>query len=370
MDNRVSRKGSFLERSLARIFDKAGFEVSINSKKFGFETDILVTKGEFTILVEAKQYENSYLNVGSLLHEWHSKGKNSGADRVLVVITGIKISEKFYQLAKELGIYLWDEEIFHELVGIEGNRSLYRQICTYLDFGDVMRRFEQIDNSNLSKNQVYNLQNQAIELDDLEFQRELEKSVKDRKEKEELINKDRKEKEELINKKRKIFEENLDRARKKAKIFKRIKIWFVVLVIIFLGLFIYFRFDGIDNKNNQVIENFSNSQEIDIQVQKTSEEKLLDFCKLESKKLGYNVKIFNSYYFDTYNSASIWIEDKYPNDGLEINSARFFKEFYLDKAEFPIYVIDVEYWIDEHLKVGFTESGVLRVCDKNGIVEK
>src|SRR3989344_5313344 len=103
MEDKVSRKGSLLEKTLANIFDKAGFDVNINSKRFGFETDILVTKGNFKIIVEAKQYETSYINIGSLLHEWSSKGKNARADRVLVVIAGTKIAQKYYELAENLG---------------------------------------------------------------------------------------------------------------------------------------------------------------------------------------------------------------------------------------------------------------------------
>ncbi len=34
---KMKRKGSFLEESLGNIFEKAGFDISINSREFGFE---------------------------------------------------------------------------------------------------------------------------------------------------------------------------------------------------------------------------------------------------------------------------------------------------------------------------------------------
>lgn len=354
----VSRKGSLLEKTLANIFDKAGFDVEVNSREFGFETDVLVKKGNFKIIIEAKQYENSYINIGSLLHEWHSKGKSVDADRVLVVITGVKkINKKFFDLAEELGIYLWGEDTLHELIGIEGNRKLYRQICSYLEFGDVMKRFEKIENSNLSSNQINNLQNQAIALDDLEFQKELAKSIKEKKEKEELIKEQQK-----------IFEENLRKAKKKAKIFKWIKIGLVLAVILFLVLFFYFKFQNIANEDNtasstNLTENAKVQQQAEPIIQKTPQEELLDFCKLKFKETSSYTELKNSYYFESYSEASNWIENKYPNEGLTINRARFFKEWYLDKAEFPVYILDGV----RRLSPQVTSDG-LYVCDKNGIV--
>ena len=40
----MKRKGSLLEEILGSIFKKAGFKVSLNSKEFGFESDIIARR--------------------------------------------------------------------------------------------------------------------------------------------------------------------------------------------------------------------------------------------------------------------------------------------------------------------------------------
>ncbi|MFH1607742.1 MAG: hypothetical protein ABIA78_01280 [archaeon] len=103
-----------------------------------------------------------------------------------------------------------------------------------------------------------------------------------------------------------------------------------------------------------------------IEEQKTPAEVLKEFCLNEFKKLGPHSEIFDSFYFEDYSSASIWIEKKYPNEGSTINSARFFREWYLDQAEFPIYIINGKYEEQPNLVV----SDALRVCDENGIIQR
>lgn len=91
---------------------------------------------------------------------------------------------------------------------------------------------------------------------------------------------------------------------------------------------------------------------------------LEEFCSLEFSKAGI-FDITSTQRFETYDSASNWIETKYPNEGLTINKARFFKEWYLDKAQFSIYIIEGSKRIDSSI----TETGEY-VCDSTGILEK
>ncbi len=111
----TKRKGTFLEETIATLFKRAGFNVQLNTKRFGFEVDVYAHKKDFNIIIECKQYENSYINIGSLLHEWASKGKSASADKIVVVIAGQIIPEKFYHLASNLGIILLDNEMVHGL---------------------------------------------------------------------------------------------------------------------------------------------------------------------------------------------------------------------------------------------------------------
>lgn len=134
--------GSYLEKDVSILFKRIGFDVSLNSKEFGFESDVIAKKSGFTILVQTKQYENSYINVEGLLHEWKSKGEHNKVDRILIVISGFNISEKNFDLAKKLGVYLWDEEILEELKEIETNKELYEKIGKLLKFKDIVERLE------------------------------------------------------------------------------------------------------------------------------------------------------------------------------------------------------------------------------------
>ncbi len=173
-NNPHRRSGGLLERTLANIFKNIGFDVSVNSKEFGFEADIIAKKDTFTILIEAKQHDNSYINVGSLLHEWCSKGKSAGVDRTLVVITGMEIPHKSYDLAKQLGVFLWDESMIHKLNDLETKSQVYNKVCLLLGFGEIMERFKMIDEANLNQIQ------KAILQDDKEIgAKELKKKIRE-----------------------------------------------------------------------------------------------------------------------------------------------------------------------------------------------
>lgn len=115
----AKRKGTFLEESVSNLFKKAGFETEVNNQDHDFEVDVLAKKGDFKVIIECKQYDNSYLNISSLLHEWRSKGESANADRTLLIISGIEIPEKFYNIASQLGVYLMDDETIHYLLSLD-----------------------------------------------------------------------------------------------------------------------------------------------------------------------------------------------------------------------------------------------------------
>ncbi|MFB6246059.1 MAG: restriction endonuclease [Candidatus Pacearchaeota archaeon] len=115
----VKRRGTFLEQSVANLFKKAGFETEVGNNDHDFEIDVLAKREEFKVVVECKQYDNSYINISSLLHEWRSKGEISEADRTIVVVAGMEIPEKFYTLARNLGIYLIGDEEIHYLLSLD-----------------------------------------------------------------------------------------------------------------------------------------------------------------------------------------------------------------------------------------------------------
>lgn len=115
----AKRKGTFLEESVSNLFRKAGFETEVGNNEHDFEIDVLAKRKEFKVVIECKQYDNSYINISSLLHEWRSKGEIAEAHRTIVVVAGMEIPEKFYTLARKLGVYLMGDEEIHYFLSLD-----------------------------------------------------------------------------------------------------------------------------------------------------------------------------------------------------------------------------------------------------------
>ena len=114
-----TRVGTLLERNIESIFKLAGFRTKHQTRIKGYEIDVLAKYHGFTILIECKQYEKSRIEIRNLIHQWDSKNKRIGADRVLIVIFGMPISEKYIRLAKKCNIFLWGNkeiEKFYKMV--------------------------------------------------------------------------------------------------------------------------------------------------------------------------------------------------------------------------------------------------------------
>ena len=177
----MARMGSYLERDIAILFERIGFEVQKNSKEFGFESDVIAKKNNFTILIQTKQYDNSYTNVGDLLHQWASKGKHNKVDRILIVIAGMKISEKYFDLAGELGVYLWEDKILDKLKKIETNKELYGKIGKLLNFKDIIKKLDMINDysgkGRITEESRSRLREEVTKLSDVEFRKFLKKEI-------------------------------------------------------------------------------------------------------------------------------------------------------------------------------------------------
>ena len=116
---KFNRRGSRLERQIEAIFRRAGFRTGINSKRFGFENGVVTMHRNFTIIVECKEYYNSYLNIKNLIHQWNSKVSTSGVDRGIIAIVGVKSSKSEIELARDKGIILWGEKKLDDLLVME-----------------------------------------------------------------------------------------------------------------------------------------------------------------------------------------------------------------------------------------------------------
>ena len=291
----MSRKGSFLEKLISRLFNRVGFETKLNSNEFGFESDVIARKRNFKIIVETKQYDNAYINMGALIDQWANRAKRTDVDRVLLVVTGYKkIPEKYYQLAKQEGIYLWDEDTVHNLNDIGTKEQLYFEIGKRLEFTDVVEKLE-----------------------------------------------------------------------KRAKKILTIKLISVTVIALLLFGYFFFLSDKEGTSKGNSNEITLAKEGVNVPEIQTPEEALLSFCEAKFKELSSYTMSKKSDYFEDYGSALKFIESRYPNEGLTINKARFFKEWYLDKAKFPIYIIEGEVEIQPSVR----ESG-LYTCDETGMVKR
>lgn len=79
-------------------------------------------------------------------------------------------------------------------------------------------------------------------------------------------------------------------------------------------------------------------------------------------------RLFKTYYFDDYDLALSWLEDKYQNDGATINVARFQKDGYLDKTNPPLVILEVMYKLSDNLYAGMKDNGALVYCDKDKMI--
>lgn len=169
------------------------------------------------------------------------------------------------------------------------------------------------------------------------------------------------------NAEKKSFEHELKKAKsiaKRKRIFKIAKFSFILLIslaFIFL-IFSLFSNHQINSSNSTSLTNLSeNSSEVI-----SPSQDFLNFCKIKFNEASQSSKLYNSKYFDNYEDAKNYIYELFPED-IEINRnrAKFFTEWYLDNASFPIYILQGSISNSPSL----VENGYW-VCDKNGIVER
>jgi Holliday junction resolvase len=169
------------------------------------------------------------------------------------------------------------------------------------------------------------------------------------------------------NAEKKSFEYELKKAKslaKRKRIFKIAKFSFILIISLASFFLIFSLFnnpqESYNNPNN--LTNFSkNSSEVI-----DSNQDFLNFCKTKFNEASQSSKLYNYKYFEDYNEAKNYIYELFPEE-IEINRnrAKFFTEWYLDNAEFPLYILQGSISNSPSL----VENGYW-VCDKNGIVER
>ncbi|GAI23852.1 unnamed protein product [marine sediment metagenome] len=197
------------------IFKNAEFYTEINTKRFGFESDVYAEKSGIKLIVQCKQHDNSYLNVIEKLFEWEAKGRYAKVNKVILVVSGREIREDEYEKAKELGVCLWNEDLIQELL-------------------------------KLNKEDLKKELNRLIEFKEEEYKQKEEKEETKEETKEEEKEKTEEEKEriELEEIRKEIFEERRIRQEKKKNgisEFIRVVIWLIcILVFLYVGYLLFF----------------------------------------------------------------------------------------------------------------------------------
>jgi hypothetical protein len=111
----ASRKGSFLERDVERTLKLSGLKPKLNKIKNGYEIDVSLDIEGYSVMIECKAYEKGGLHLINLIHQWESKNKEIGADKILFVIIGKDVSQREKTLAKKHNITIWDEDKWEKI---------------------------------------------------------------------------------------------------------------------------------------------------------------------------------------------------------------------------------------------------------------
>jgi Holliday junction resolvase len=163
-DENRERKGNSLENEIGDMFKRIGFKTDIRSKKFGFESDVIATRGDFIILIQAKRYDDTQVDIDSLIEEWKEKGDRVGADRVLLIITGHKnINDNHIRKAKQKEVYLWNENYWRKLQDLDSvNLSL--QVGKSLKIEEILDYIMKKEQKKLKyiKEKIENIKNSKL----------------------------------------------------------------------------------------------------------------------------------------------------------------------------------------------------------------
>jgi len=128
------RQGTLLEKQVSKLFISHGLKAERNVRVNGYEIDVFVKRGKQKIAIECKQYERAEISIRNLIHQWSSKKNEIGADIILLVIYGQQIAQTERQLARKLGVLIWDEsdldkietmanEKFYKILNLDSNVS-------------------------------------------------------------------------------------------------------------------------------------------------------------------------------------------------------------------------------------------------------
>lgn len=101
---------ALLQKNLEQVLRAAGFMPQLNVYVKGYRIDVYLNVGNRRIAFDCMQHEESKLAVRNLIHQWESKNRELGFDKVVLVFVECNVSQRDYDLAKRYGIVVWDEK--------------------------------------------------------------------------------------------------------------------------------------------------------------------------------------------------------------------------------------------------------------------
>lgn len=141
LDNTIETtkdKGNALEKNVEFIFQSAGFSTQRNVKIAKYEIDVLAEIGVRNIVIECKNFQNSNLVIRNLIHQWNSKNELIKANKLILVLAGVKIKTSDIELANKFDIELWDENTLTEFFNLSLKpRKLKEKLLEKIDFKPI-----------------------------------------------------------------------------------------------------------------------------------------------------------------------------------------------------------------------------------------
>ncbi|MCK5283646.1 MAG: hypothetical protein KAK00_09660 [Nanoarchaeota archaeon] len=109
----VKMEFTAVQKDLERLFKIAGFLPIMNKRIKGHKADLFVKIKNKALFVKCIK---SGLPLKEAVSEWKEKNKIIQADRILLLLSGTKVSRKVTQAEARSGVLVWDEHILQELL--------------------------------------------------------------------------------------------------------------------------------------------------------------------------------------------------------------------------------------------------------------
>ena len=118
----MSMQTEFFEKELARTLRMAGLKPKANLKIRGYDVGVYIQAKGSKIGFNCRYCRDSK-EVRAFLHEWASKKRDVGLDKIVLIIVGSDINYGVERLAKRHELTIWDSDVFEDLIKKASSRK-------------------------------------------------------------------------------------------------------------------------------------------------------------------------------------------------------------------------------------------------------